>query len=176
MRRAALVVFVVACSSEPSAPCSVDDVTGDVPGITLAIHSSSCVYAVGEPATFTYDVTVDASVPALHYPAETTTCTARPHPYTTDPTSLVHSTVYGADHLYCWDCNFECSPGEGAVTLQLEPATTTHELVWPGTAGAPNADGAVFEPGAYAVRVVLDGGDAGFVAAELPITIVAAAH
>jgi hypothetical protein len=174
MRRAALLAVVGACGGEPSdppAPCSLDGVTGAVPGITLSIHASSCTYKAGSAVTFTYDIDVDASVPTLHYPAETTTCTARPHPYTADPTSLVTSTVANAEQSYCWDCDFECAPGEGAVTLQLTPGRTSGVLVWSGHAGSPMVHGDVFEPGDFGIRVAFDGGDVGTMAATLGLTL-----
>ncbi len=174
MRRLAILFLVAACgsdASDPAVPCGVAGVTGDVPGIAISIRSGSCTYAAGSPATFTYDIVVDASVPTLHYAAEMTTCTARPHPYTTDPTTLIRSTLHDTESAFCWDCDFECAPAEGAVTLELAPGTTSGTLAWPGTEGSPAYHGDVFAPGEYAVRVSFNGGDAGSTVAELPITI-----
>lgn len=52
----------------PDGPCAVENVTGTIPGVTLAVRSSSCVFNRGTPATFTYEVTTTAATPAITVP------------------------------------------------------------------------------------------------------------
>lgn len=68
----------------PDGPCAVENVTGTIPGVTLAIRSSSCVYKRGTAATFTYEVTTTANTPAITVPDSGGGCSSC-RGYTTDP-------------------------------------------------------------------------------------------
>lgn len=173
--RCVLCVVLVGCTGEPQVanptPCSVEGVTGPVLGVTIAIRSTSCVYSYGTGGVFTFDVVVDAAAPALHFAAEAPGCTLRPNPYTSDPLSLTRALIYDAERAFCSNCGGECAPAEPELTIQPIPGVVSGVIEWSGRENTTQNPGPYFEPGDYAVHVSFDGGDAGHVVAELPITV-----
>lgn len=162
----------------PPGPCAVEGVTGSIPGVTLAIRSEECVYQVGQPARFTYEVATGAAVPAIDVPSSAG-CGACVKP-STDPLSWIawriEGTTHGVTHTYCL-CDTGCCPPDQAQTVQ--PAITTASDViewsgrnWYGPSDTSQPEGAFFPPGVYRVKVTFFGFDEGSVTAELPIEII----
>jgi hypothetical protein len=165
----------------PSGPCSVEGVTGSVPGVTLAIRSADCVYQAGQDARFVYEITTDATVPAIDVPASIGCGSCQPA--TTDPRSWVGWVIQGAssdgaDQTFCL-CDVGCCAPEAARTIKPATGTVSDVIDWsgrnwhgPSDTGMPQ--GAVFPPGIYQVKVTFAGRERGSVVAELPIEIIPA--
>jgi hypothetical protein len=191
MRLVAVVVVCAACTGQVHStadyrdaqpllgpPCSVEGVTGTIPGVTLAIRSSSCTYVPGQTAHFTFEVTTDASVPGISV-AATTGCSACQQG-TTDPLSWVGWSVGGrapdgSSQMYCL-CDTGCCAPHDAATIQPAVADEMASFDWdvrnwngPSDTSAP--EGAYFPPGSYAVHVTFHGDASGSVDAMLPITV-----
>src|SRR4051812_6064480 len=71
-----------------SGPCSVDDITGTIAGVSISIHADSCVIKRGTGQTFTYEVTTTASVPPITTPDSGGGCGACRN-WSPDPISFV---------------------------------------------------------------------------------------
>lgn len=160
-------------------PCSVLDVQGTIPGVSLSITSKKCVYHVGEAAEFTYEVKTDGSVPPIETAADTG-CGACSKP-SEDPLSFVRYSIGGASpdgaqQRYCL-CDVGCCAPADAATTQL-PATTASAAIqwsgrnWSGPSDTGNPQGDFFLPGKYGVEVTFSGSAQGSVTATLPIEIV----
>jgi hypothetical protein len=160
-------------------PCEVTGVTGTIPGVTLSISSSRCVYKVGEAAEFTYEVTTDSTVPPIEIKAGSGCgpCTKASE----DPLSLTSYQIGGTapggqSQNYCL-CDVGCCLPEEADTIML-PATTVSDKIqwsgrnWSGPSDTGNPEGDFFLPGKYGVNVSFNGRDQGSVMATLPIEIV----
>ncbi|MGE5183710.1 MAG: hypothetical protein ACM31C_16675 [Acidobacteriota bacterium] len=190
MRGALLAMAIAGCTGRvaggkhptptlPTGPCAVEGVTGMLPGVTLAIRSASCVYSVGDQAQFTYEVTTDASVPAITTPdggGGCGSCQVR----STDPLSWVTWRIGGAapdgtSQDYCI-CDTGCCPPDRMQTIQpvtaMETATIGWDLRnWNGPSDTSNPEGPYFPPGVYAVNVTFGGFASGSVTASLPVEI-----
>jgi hypothetical protein len=159
--------------------CSVLDVKGTIPGVSLSITSKKCVYHVGEAAEFTYEVKTDASVPPIvTEPGEGCGECSKP---SEDPLSFVRYSIGGASpdgaqQRYCL-CDVGCCAPAAAATTQL-PATTASKAIqwtgrnWNGPSDTNNPEGDFFQPGKYGVEVTFSGSAQGSVTATLPIEIV----
>lgn len=158
-------------------PCSVN-VGGSLPGVTIAIESASCSYHRGQPATFTYRVTVDSTVPAIDVPATNTCeCTAR----TTQIASWVSWSIggqafTGESQQYCL-CDVGCCAPSSASTITPDAGELSDTIAWSGRTwqgpsdfGAPEGD--YFLLGTYNVTVRFAGYDQGEVVGSLVIEIV----
>ncbi len=165
----------------PSGPCAVEGITGAVPGVTLAIRSDDCVYEVGRPARFSYEIAIDAAVPPIDIPAASGCGSCTTH--TTDPRSWIRwridgTSIEGDDQTYCL-CDVGCCPAEPAATIQPEVGVVSDVIEWsgrtwqgPSDTGQP--EGAFFALGLYQVRVTFFGFARGSVTAELPIEVIPA--
>lgn len=162
----------------PDGPCAVENVTGTVSGVTLAIRSDACVYKRGSSATFRYEVTATANTPPIKVPARTACeCSDR----TADPASLLHWSIHGTspagdEKRYCI-CDVGCCPPGPAQKIQLDARESSGTIEWPGRewngpSDTGNPLGDVFPPGRYEVSVIFEGYDAGTVEAKLPIEII----
>jgi hypothetical protein len=163
----------------PDGPCAVEGVTGTLPGVTLAIRSSSCVYKRGTPATFTYEVTT-TGVPPITLPQNTGGCSDC-GVYTTDPLSFTRYSIggdsAGGEHQQWCLCDQGCCFGTNGETVQVNDATTSFQIqwsgrVWFGPSDTGNQEEGFFLPGRYDVFVTFKGFDEGNVQATLPIEIV----
>lgn len=162
----------------PDGPCGVEGITGTLPGVTLAIHSASCVYKRGKPATFTVDVTT-SGVPPITIPSSAGCGDCQG--YSTDPLTFTSYNIYGKapdgdEQRYCL-CDVGCCPPDIEHQVQVEATTKTFTIDWSGREwGGPsdtgNEMGDFFLPGRYSVYVTFRGFDAGNVQAVLPIEIV----
>ncbi|MGE5183705.1 MAG: hypothetical protein ACM31C_16650 [Acidobacteriota bacterium] len=184
MRAAVLALLVGGCTTTvghlSDGPCAVENVTGSLPGVTLAIRSSSCRYSQGAMAHFTYEVTTDSTVPAITTPGATGggcgSCFA-PGP---DPLSFVDWSIGGTapdgtSQSYCL-CDTGCCPPDRMYTVQPAVADETDTIDWdthnwggPSDYNAPQ--GPVFPAGVYGVYVTFIGFSSGRVTAVLPIEI-----
>jgi len=163
----------------PDGPCAVEGVTGTLPGVTLAVRSSSCVYKRGTPATFTYEVTT-TGVPPITLPQNTGGCSDC-GVYTTDPLSFtsysIGGTSAGGEHQQYCLCDVGCCFGTNGQQVQVEATTKTYSIdwtghEWDGPSDTGNPQGDAFLPGRYDVFVTFKGFDQGLVEATLPIEIV----
>jgi hypothetical protein len=162
------------CSLAPS--CKVEGVAGAVPGVKISISADKCRFAVGEAATFRYDIDVDGSAPAISVPASSGCghCTAR----TEDPLTFATVSVAGgtdSSMSYC-DCDHGCCPPDVAQTVTLRTGRSSGNLQWPARTWSGPSDtneqlGEKFRPGCYSVLVSFQGYQAGTVTAALPIVV-----
>ncbi|WP_437967239.1 hypothetical protein WMF04_48125 [Sorangium sp. So ce260] len=160
-------------------PCAVRDVEGTIPGVKLSIASSRCIYRVGEPAEFVYEVTTDSSVPPIEI-AASDGCGRCVKP-SGDPLSFVRYRISGEStagdpQSYCL-CDVGCCAPDEATTVQVDATTATQTIRWsgrqwsgPSDTGNPEDD--FFAPGTYDVDVTFDGEAQGSVTAKLTIQIV----
>jgi hypothetical protein len=162
----------------PDAPCSVDNVTGTLPGVSITISSERCVYRRGERATFSYRVAADANVPAIEVP-ETSSCSCAyrtPALETWVAYSIGGMSAAGERQIYCL-CDTGCCAPRGATTVQPSVGMLDRKIEWSGrTWNGPsdtgNPEGDFFRPGRYSVSVNFTGYGQGNVLAELPIEII----
>lgn len=162
----------------PGTPCSVEGVTGTMPGVSITIRSAKCRYSVGEPAELTYEVTTDASLPPLEIAASQGCGSCRT--YTDDPLAFTGYDIDGvagdgSQQHYCV-CDTGCCAPDRASTIKLTPAKRTATITWSGRnwygpSDTGNQEGAFFPPGHYSVRVTFASATKG-VQAVLPIEIV----
>lgn len=164
----------------PGGPCAVENVTGAVPGVTLAIRSDSCVYKRGTAASFRYEVTASATAPAITVPDSgggCGECSSR----TQDPASFTRWTVGGTsaggeNQSYCL-CDAGCCAPTQMQTIQLDAIESVATIQWQGRTWSGPSDtnnpmGDFFLPGHYDVVVTFQGYAAGTVQASLPIEII----
>jgi hypothetical protein len=159
--------------------CSVLDVTGTIPGVSISIQSSRCVYHVGEQAEFTYEVTTDGTVPAIDIAAGSG-CGSCSKP-SEDPLSFVSYQIGGAapggePQSYCL-CDVGCCLPDEAATVQPKATTVSATIEWSGRnwsgpSDTNNPQGDFFLPGSYGVNVTFNGREQGSVKATLPIEII----
>ncbi len=159
-------------------PCSVEGITGSVPGVSLSIRASKCVFATGEAATFTYEVKTTDSVPVISIPASMGcgSCSR----YSSDPVSLTRWVIGGASSTgqpqqYCV-CDTGCCAPDPAQNIRVLATTATAPIQWSGNnwqgpSDTGQKEGPAFAPGAYNVSVTFYGGSAGQVTARLPIEV-----
>ena len=162
----------------PGGPCSTGDVTGTLPGVTISILSASCIYHRGQPATFEYEVVVDANAPAIDVP-EISACDCSS--YSTQLATWARwqiggTSESGESQRYCL-CDTGCCAPHGGKTVTPELGTTAHTIewsgnVWDGPSDTGNQEGAPFAVGMYAVTVGIHAFDRGQVTATLPIEVV----
>ncbi|WP_437334717.1 hypothetical protein [Sorangium sp. So ce394] len=160
-------------------PCAVRDVEGTIPGVKISISSSRCIYRVGEPAEFTYEVTTDSSVPPIAI-AASDGCGRCVEP-SADPLSFVAYRISGESEAgdpqsYCL-CDVGCCAPDEAATVQVDATTATQTFRWSGRqwngpSDTNNPEDDFFPPGTYDVEVTFDGEEQGSVTAKLPIEIV----
>ncbi|MGK3970073.1 hypothetical protein WMF38_31160 [Sorangium sp. So ce118] len=160
-------------------PCAVRDVEGTIPGVTLSIESSRCIYWRGEPAEFVYTVTTDASVPPIDI-AASDGCGRCVEP-SADPRSFVTYQITGLStagdpQQYCL-CDTGCCAPNDAAMVQVDATTATQTIrwsgrQWTGPSDTDNPEDEFFAPGTYDVEVTFDGQEHGSVTAKLPIEIV----
>jgi hypothetical protein len=185
----AVVALVVACGDRTplevttldggaytsSSGCSVEGVTGSVPGVSISIRSDKCVYRVGEPAKFTYEVTTDSRLPPIVIAASQSCGSCRSA--ADDPLAFtsydIDGIANGMRQLYCL-CDVGCCAPDRAQTITITPATKTGVIEWSGRnwqgpSDTGNQEGAFFPPGSYGVHVSFSGGE---LIATLPIEIV----
>ena len=164
----------------PDGPCALENITGTVPGVTLTVRSSSCVFKRGTPATFTYEVTTTGATPAITVPDSGGGCgTCRG--YTTDPITFTGWVIYGdsaggVNQQYCI-CDVGCCAPTQATTVQVVATTSTKTLEWSGRTWSGPSDtgnemGDFFLPGRYTVHINFAGFTEGNVEAALPIEII----
>jgi hypothetical protein len=160
-------------------PCSVLDVQGTIPGVSLSIKADRCVYHVGEAAEFTYEVKTDASVPPIE--SEASVGCGDCSPPSEDPLSFMSYSIGGVSQSgqmqhYCL-CDIGCCAPNEATTTQL-PATTASAKIqwsgknWSGPSDTGSPQGEFFPPGKYDVEVSFSGNMQGSVTAKLPIEII----
>lgn len=164
----------------PDGPCAVEDVTGDVPGVTISIRSDACVYARGTAAAFHYEVTASATTPAITIPDSGGGC-GDCEGHTTDPASFVRWSIGGTSaggesQDYCI-CDVGCCAPTQTATIQLDALESAATIDWQGREWSGPSDtgnpmGELFLPGRYDVVVTFEGYAAGSVQARLPIEIV----
>jgi hypothetical protein len=175
---------LLGCSSDPdpvdsAKPCSTASGPGTIPGVSISISSSRCVYHVGEAAEFTYAITTDANVPPIEIMAGSG-CGSCTKP-SEDPLSFVDYQIGGPapggeQQVYCV-CDVGCCLPDEAATIML-PATTASANVqwsgrnWSGPSDTGNPEGDFFLPGKYGVVVTFNGRAQGSVTATLPIEII----
>ena len=176
----ALAALLASCGKSPrcglAAPCRVEGVSGAVPGVRLSISADKCVFAVGEGATFRYDIDVDASGAAITVPGSGGCghCSV----LTDDPLSFATASVASLGDpsvSYC-DCDHGCCPPDVARTVTLRTGRSSGTLQWPGRVWSGPSDtgqqpGGWFPPGCYSVLVTIQGYEAGTVTAALPIEV-----
>jgi hypothetical protein len=165
----------------PDGPCAIENVTGAVPGVILAIRSASCVYRQGEIATLTYQVTLDGTTPTITIPADPPggcgTCVSA----SSDPLSFLWPTIAGtslggADQLYCPGVSAGCCAPHPELTFQLAAGSYSRAVQWSGrTIDCPSdtsrEEGSLFPAGRYEARARFDAYNAGSLAAQLPIEL-----
>jgi hypothetical protein len=177
-RLSLFALFVVGCAGQTQMPCSVENVTGPVPGVAITVRANSCLLDRGQPATFAWTVTADATVPSLHVAGSSGcgSCLAR----TTDPSTWVSYVIDGTSSAgngmcYCL-CDVGCCAPDVDRDVQLATGAMSGTIewsgrTWDGPSDTGNPMGDFFEPGHYQVTVSFDGGAAGTVSASLPIEI-----
>lgn len=189
MRYLALLAVLAGCDSSDRSgdndgsvvllgqPCSVDDVTGTLPGVSVSISSSSCLYRVGEPAQFTYRVTTTAAVPAIDIPdSSSCACDHRTAEISSWLAwSIGGTSASGNSQQYCL-CDTGCCAPQASTTITPVVGTFANTLewsgrVWGGPSDTGNPEGAFFQVGTYGVTVRFSGYAMGFVEATLPIEI-----
>jgi hypothetical protein len=163
----------------PDGPCGVEGITGTIPGVTLTIRSSSCVYPYGTPATFTFEVTTAANVPPITLP-NTSGCSLCAL-FSPDPLSFTSYTIGGTSagavpQRYC-ECDVGCCAPTHGETIDVDVTTKSTDFdwsgrTWNGPSDTGNPMGDFFLPGRYDVHLTFGGFDAGNVQAVLPIEIV----
>jgi hypothetical protein len=161
------------CPLKPA--CKVKAV-GTLPGVTVSVSSDKCLFAVGESATFRYDIDVDSAAPSIAVLASQGCgrCGGRSE----DPLTFTSARVVGTSDpslVYC-SCDVGCCPPDAARTVALRTGRTSDTLAWPARVWTGPSDtnqplGRTFPPGCYSVEVDLDGFEAGKVAATLPIEV-----
>lgn len=189
MRTLYLAIVVAGCTNSvpgshtqtlPDGPCAVENVTGTIPGISLAIRADSCVFERGSGGRFTYEVTVTADAPPITVADSGGGC-GHCGVYSTDPLSftsyrIAGTSAGGESQVYCL-CDVGCCAPTQEQTIQLDVTTASDSFEWSGrTWDGPsdfgNPMGEFFAPGIYQVHVELTGFDAGSVSADLPVEIV----
>ena len=164
----------------PDGPCAVENVTGTIAGVTLAIRADSCVITRGQGTTFRYEVTASAATPTITVPDSGGGC-GDCSSHTTDPASFTRwgiggTSPDGEDQHYCI-CDVGCCAPTQTQTITVD-ATQSGETIqwqgrqWHGPSDTGNEMGDFFLPGRYAVGVTFQGYAQGQVHAELPIEIV----
>jgi len=179
---ASAIVFTAACggSGTPSGPpCSVENVRGTVPGVTISIFADKCVFAPGEKAQFRYEVTTTADVPALATVASQSCGSCRRA--SGNPESWIHWIIDGRGPSgqsihYCL-CDTGCCPPDEAASFHVDAKTSRGVIDWSGHAWDGPSDtnqpqGDSFPPGDYNVEVTFDAPPTGAVTASLPIRVV----
>lgn len=164
----------------PDGPCAVENITGTIPGVTLAIRSSSCVYKRGTPATFTYEVTTTANTPAITVPDSGGGCSScRGH--TTDPITftgwIINGTSAGGENQQYCLCDVGCCAPTQEKTVQVVATTSAKTIEWSGKTWSGPSDtgnpmGEFFLPGRYSVHISFTGFSEGLVEATLPIEVI----
>lgn len=160
-------------------PCAVRDVQGAMPGVTVSIESSRCVYWRGEPAEFVYTIATDSSVPPIEISASDG-CGRCVRP-SADPRSFVTYQISGLSaagdpQQYCL-CDTGCCAPDDKATVQVDATTATETIrwsgrQWTGPSDTDNPEDEFFAPGTYDVEVTFDGQEQGSVTAKLAIEIV----
>lgn len=164
----------------PDGPCALENVTGTIPGVSLTVRSSSCVFKRGTSATFTYEVTTTGATPAITIPDSGGGCSSC-RGYTTDPITFTGwiidgTSAGGTNQQYCI-CDVGCCAPTQAQTVQVTATTSTKSIdwsgkTWDGPSDTGNPMGAFFLPGRYTVHISFAGFDQGHVSADLPIEII----
>ncbi len=164
----------------PDGPCALENVTGTIPGVSLTVRSSSCVFKRGTPATFTYEVTTTNATPAITIPDSGGGCSSC-RGYTTDPITftgwIINGTSAGGTNQQYCICDVGCCAPTPEMTVQVNATTSTKTLEWSGKTWSGPSDtgnpmGDYFLPGRYTVHVSFAGFDEGLVEAALPIEII----
>lgn len=164
----------------PDGPCALENVTGTIPGVSLTVRSSSCVFKRGTPATFTYSVTTTAATPAITIPDSGGGC-GLCRGFTSDPITFTGSIIDGVsaggtNQQYCV-CDTGCCAPTQEKTVQLDTTTSMKSFdwsgkTWDGPSDTGNPMGAFFLPGRYTVHISFAGFAQGHVEAALPIEII----
>ena len=157
-----------------SSACSVSQT--DVTGVTVTLSSDTCIFHVGEAATFHYAVTVAPSAKPVSFPASPGS--GGPSPTTGQLANLVdwRITPDGSQNpTYCADCDTGLGPNTPATTVTLQQGTYDGDVDWPGRLWGGQSDtnnplGPAFVPGNYDVVAVITGTSTKL--AALPIQIV----
>ena len=164
----------------PDGPCALENVTGTIPGVSLTVRSSSCVFKRGTPATFTYEVTTTAATPAITIPDSGGGCGSC-RGYTTDPITftgwIINGTSAGGTNQQYCVCDVGCCAPTPEKTVQVDATTSTKSIewsgkTWSGPSDTDNPMGEFFLPGRYTVHVSFAGFDQGLVEVALPIEII----
>jgi hypothetical protein len=164
----------------PDGPCALANVTGTIPGVSLTVRSSSCVFKRGTPATFTYEVTTTAATPAITIPDSGGGCSSC-RGYTTDPITftgwIINGDSAGGEHQQYCICDVGCCAPTPEETVQVAATTSMKTIewsgkTWSGPSDTDNPMGEFFLPGRYTVHVSFAGFDEGLVEAALPIEII----
>lgn len=167
-----------AAGGNMSPACSVTDVTGSIPGVSISIQSDHCIYKVGESAEFSYLVKTEETVPTIEIMAGMG-CGSCTKP-TADPLTFVSYVIGGTStsgdpQTYC-RCDVGCCPPEEAAMIKPQ-ATTSAGMIqwsgrnWHGPSDTNNPEGDFFLPGMYEVTVTFNGRAQGSVTAKLPIEV-----
>ena len=159
-------------------PCSVEGVTGALPGVAISIRASKCVFGVGESAVFSYEVVTSAAVPPISVSASVGCGSCRR--YSADPLSFVDWMIGGTsrsgiEQQYCL-CDTGCCAPDLARTVTVDAKTSAATIswsghTWRGPSDTGQREGAAFLPGNYQVSVGFFGGTTGSVTARLPIEV-----
>jgi hypothetical protein len=179
VKKILLALALAACSGKQDTSCAVENITGTFPGVSISVRGDTCTLARGQAAVFSYEVTVDPSVPAVLVHGSGPgcgSCLAR----TSDPSTWVDyeiggTSASGQSQIYCL-CDVGCCAPDTDRTVQMTPGTVTGTIDWsgrtwngPSDTGQPMGD--FFEPGQYFVSVQLWEEGTGSVVARLPIEV-----
>ncbi len=160
----------------PDPACSVENVTGAVPGVSISIYGDACTVHVGHGTSFRYVITLGSGVPPITVDSSANCMSPRAD----DPGSFVRWVITGtsdAGHAqqYC-ECDVGLCASPASLTLQPTAGTSKGAIDWPGNTWSGPSDtgnplGPFFEAGSYFVEVTFDGFSAGQVTAKLPIRV-----
>jgi hypothetical protein len=174
-----LVLLAAAGCAGQGAPCAVENIAGTLPGVTITVRGDTCSLVRGQSATFSYEVDVSPTVPAIFVQGSgggCGSCLAR----TSDPATWITMEIAGTSdsgdpQTYCF-CDVGCCAPDVDHTVTMTPGVTTGVITWSGRTWSGPSDtgnpmGDFFEPGLYYVSVMVNGETAGMAVAHLPIEV-----